>query len=195
MGACDSCAKAAKPGGKGLTPEQELTEFHKFVAEKLIQKHSKHGLKEAFVNLGGGDDDKVERAEMIGKLKSLQYPGNPDFLFDLLDTDNEGFITKTEFTASTKKDYLETGPLRDFSRFVNVTYGSVDDAFKDMDAGDGKDKGKGGHDAKLSADEFSAMLAKMKYKGDASVVYKLPYTDQSGSVTVNEFKNRLHKKK
>ena len=39
-----------------------------------------------------------------------------------------------------------------------------------MDAGGGKEGG--GNDAKLSADEFNAMLAKMKYKGTAiSTIY------------------------
>jgi len=191
MGNCDSCSKAKKSNN----PEQELGVFHHFVTEKLIPKHSKHGLKEAFVNLGGGDDEKVEREEMIKKLESLQYPGDSNMLFDLLDTDNEGFITKAEFVNSTKKDYLESGPLRDFSRFVNVTYGSIDEAFSKFDSGTGDSKKGKSNDSALSLEEFTTVLEKMKYKGDASIIYRLLDKNQDATVTVNEFKERLHKKK
>lgn len=191
MGAACDCSKAAK----AKSPEEELKTFHVFVTEKLIPKHSKHGMKDAFVGLGGGDDDKVTREEMLAKLKGLEYPGSGDNLFDLLDTDNEGFITKAEFVSSAKKDYLETGPLRDFAKFVTTTYGSVDEAFKDMDSGGGDKKAKGNHDSALSLEEFSTMLTKLKYTKDAAVVYKILDANQDSTVTVNEFKARLNKKK
>lgn len=192
MGTACSCSKAVK----ARSPEEELTSFHSFTAEHLIKKHSHHGLKDAFTSLGGGDDDKVTREEMIKNLTGWDppYPGNAEMLFDLLDTDNEGFINKTEFVNSTKKDYLATGPLRDFTRFVNVQFGSVDEAFKAADGGS-DDKKEKSNDAKLSSAEFCTMLGKMNYKGDASIIYKLIDANGDESVTVNEFKAKVKSKK
>merc|ERR1719198_2224905 len=134
MGA--KCCSLDKAPPSGLAPEEELKAFHRFVHDKLLaNKHSHNALKDAFLALGGGDDGKVQRSEMTEKLKALQYPGSPDTLFDLIDADNQGYITQEEFKATTAKDFIEKGPLREFKRFILKEYENLDEAFNQLDSG------------------------------------------------------------
>eukprot|EP00913_Durusdinium_trenchii_P004057 g3759.t1 len=61
------------------------------------RKKGKNGITGAFEELGGGNDGQVTREEMVRYLTRHDYPGDANALFDLVDIDNEGLISKTEF--------------------------------------------------------------------------------------------------
>jgi len=97
---------------------------------------------------------------------------------------------------STKKDFIEAGPLREFKRYLVKQYESIDKAFETIDGCDELGGGVAGasEDKKITPLEFTKVLEKLQYKGDATVIYKLLDTNQDEGVTEGEFKARLAKK-
>lgn len=193
--ACASCEKvtnASEIKKMSLTPEAELTCFHDFANGNLIDTHSMHGLREAFDKLGAADDNRITREEMTVALGSRNYPGNASHLFDLFDVDNSDWVTKEEFVASTKIDFIEKGPLRRMRRFFEKTFpaasydDSLEQAFHQMDYHAGR------HMEVITAADFSGMLEKQQYSGDISIAYELLDRNQNQSVTFGEFKETLH---
>lgn len=175
-----------------LSPEQELQCFHDFVNGHVIDRHSHHGLHEAFNKLGGKDDDLVQRDEMVRCLTKTGYPGNPSHLFDIFDVDKSDFISKEEFVASTKMDFIESGPIRKLKRFFEKKYPaahydeSLNQAFHEMDIHAGI------HTEVVCRDDFCALLERQKYTGHAGIAYELLDRNHDETVTYGEFKKRLH---
>lgn len=193
--ACSKCDKAAK--APDPHPEQELLKFKSFITDSVKHNsadHDKHQsvLGEFFVKLGGRDDGMIERGEMVSHLTTLGYKGDGNLCFDLFDLDNSDIISKEEFLACTKADFLEAGPLRMMRKFMEKQFPadhydeSLEQAFKTMDYHEGK------HQDKITKNDFITMLNDLKYGGDANIAYNVLDVGGKHELKFGEFKKRLH---
>merc|ERR1719491_1247271 len=195
MGAVCSCSDVSR-NKQAIpmlpSPEKELQCFHDFVNGNLIEAHSHHGLKEAFDKLGGTDDGYLSRSEMKSTLSGLRYPGDASNLFDIFDVDNSDFVTREEFVASTKVNFIESGPLRRMRRFFQKQYpaahydDSLDQAFHAMDIHEGR------HTEIVLKPDFCKLLQEQQYNGDAGTAYEILDFNRNQKVTYGEFKKVLH---
>eukprot|EP00930_Biecheleria_cincta_P013960 TRINITY_DN12203_c0_g1_i1.p1 TRINITY_DN12203_c0_g1~~TRINITY_DN12203_c0_g1_i1.p1 ORF type:complete len:194 (+),score=30.54 TRINITY_DN12203_c0_g1_i1:44-625(+) len=179
---CDSLTDARKQ----LSPQEEVDTFKKFYKDVMLQQLRKEGKKDnlehTFGLLGGENDSVVTREEMIRYLKRHKYSGNGNTLFDLIDLDNEGRISKEEFASLTKVDFLKHGPIRMFKSWLHQAYTSSDEAWKAIDVD---------HDHFITPAELEKVLRDIGYPGDAHVVFFCLDEDQDGFVTLSEFKHLM----
>ena len=100
MRAPESSIKAA-PAAELL--DSELLDALKDALKKKFSKPS-----QAFDQLGGSDDGKIEKKELVKFLKDeLELGDNAEKIFKLLDKDKNGYITKGEFKQFGQGDQQE----------------------------------------------------------------------------------------
>ncbi|CAE7938322.1 hypothetical protein AK812_SmicGene38879 [Symbiodinium microadriaticum] len=181
-----SCGGAPEVGD----PVQELNTFKQFYKDTMLVQARKHGktggIQGAFEELGGGNDGQVTREEMVKYLTKNNYPGDANALFDLVDVDNEGLITKAEFGQMTELDFIKKGPVRAFKNFLCKKFGKIEEAFKKLDTT---------HDKEIDSKEFVASVENLGYEGDADIMFQLLDEDKDGKVTLGELKKLLGKLK
>lgn len=185
--ACTSCERCKIKVGD---PVQELNTFKQFYKDTMLVQARKHGktggIQGAFEELGGGNDGQVTREEMVKYLTKNNYPGDANALFDLVDVDNEGLITKAEFGQMTELDFIKKGPVRAFKNFLCKKFGKIEEAFKKLDTT---------HDKEIDSKEFVASVENLGYEGDADIMFQLLDEDKDGKVTLGELKKLLGKLK
>mmetsp|Transcript_26904 Transcript_26904/g.48618 ORF Transcript_26904/g.48618 Transcript_26904/m.48618 type:complete len:209 (-) Transcript_26904:192-818(-) len=182
--ACSDCIKG-EPAKKIIDPVEELNIFKKFYNDTILheaKKKGKSGLKGAFDELGGGNDGQVTREEMMKYLTRNNYPGDASGLFDLVDVDNEGLVTKAEFGAITKSDFIKQGPVRAFKSFLMKKFKSLDDAFATLDQS---------QDNHIEETEFVTIVEKLGYDGDATIVYRCLDEDRDHDLSLSEMTKML----
>eukprot|EP00928_Gymnodinium_smaydae_P033454 TRINITY_DN23964_c0_g6_i1.p2 TRINITY_DN23964_c0_g6~~TRINITY_DN23964_c0_g6_i1.p2 ORF type:complete len:201 (+),score=29.11 TRINITY_DN23964_c0_g6_i1:32-604(+) len=181
MGAQIGCCTVKNGKEKAtLSPAEELKLFSHFVHDALPIKG--HGLHAVFNALGGADDDKITRKEFLENLRQYNYPGRASNIFDVIDVDNQNVITKEEFLAITKANFLKRVPIHHFKTFVTKNYGDSETAFNTIDTD---------HSKCLTEEEFCVELKRLGYDYDPHLIYRLIDKDQSGSITIQEFKRVL----
>lgn len=164
-------------------PDGEVAKVIAF-KEDLRQKFKNRSA--AFQLLGGSDDGKIDRQEFQQFLK--EHLGYEDFrlneqLFDIIDDDNNGFITKGEFEALFLTQTARAVELRDnLKRMLQDKFRSRKQAFNFL----------GGHDDdRVDRNEFQDFMRKQLASDsvkDNEELFLWMDADNDGFVTLGEFK-------
>eukprot|EP00931_Biecheleriopsis_adriatica_P091736 TRINITY_DN65616_c0_g1_i1.p1 TRINITY_DN65616_c0_g1~~TRINITY_DN65616_c0_g1_i1.p1 ORF type:complete len:224 (+),score=39.43 TRINITY_DN65616_c0_g1_i1:45-674(+) len=194
MGA--NCSELCQDRPPTAHPSKEVEIFKTFYTDVLLPHVEKQGktpcVETAFNELGGAINrgegveghGKLTREKLARSLNRLRYPGCPDDIFDIVDVDNEGIITLDEFTQLVEINILKNGHVRVFKSWLSKKYKSPEKAFAKLDFNE---------DTVLKPVEFAQVMERLKFNGDADVLFRILDADEDQVVTLHEFKALLGK--
>jgi len=205
-----SGSKPAKP--KAAVSDTKLLEKLRGVLKKNFKSK-----KDAFEKLGGQDDAIIDKDEFIGFMKEIEFDGSAEKAFELMDDDNDGFITKEEFKARLCHDDEEgsrrnsarqdnDGSRRNSTRGKSLSVSISPDAIelaelaklREFLSTKFKNPKQAFVDLDMDGDNNIAqhelvefLRDKLQYPGDPKAVFLEMDKDGDGHVTWNEFRGRL----
>jgi len=160
-------------------PQGETAKVVQF--KEAIKAHFKTA-KDAFDELGGKDDGRIDKDEFYNFVRDhLGYddPVLTEQLFNVIDDSNDGYITKSEFKSLFM---YQTSLLAEFRETLKRKFRTRKKAF-DMLGGE--------DDAKIDKEEFGEVMCRELGYADAQEIeqmFSVIDKDNSGFITKAEFK-------
>lgn len=164
-------------------PDGEVAKVMEFKEDLRLKFQNKSS---AFSQLGGGDDGRIDRMEFRCFLeKHLGYENHDlnDQLFNIVDDDNNGYITKGEFEALFLTQTAKAAELRNkLKEKLQEKFKSRKQAFNWLGGGD---------DDRIDHEEFQEFMRKnlgSENVKDNEELFLWMDQDNDGYVTIAEFK-------